>query len=216
MNTKLLAGIVGVIVVVLIVAYFLSPKANAPSDLETETQSDADAKMEEGVPTEIEEETEPTEAPEEVEAEKPTPQTVTQGPQTDSPAPAPTPQPSPEPVGKLPYDAVVVFDGGRFIPDLVTIIEGGTVRFINASDKNTKMWIASDNHPIHDRYPMKDEDTCNGNTFDQCEAVDVGEYWDFTFERTGTWGYHNHVAAKYTGDVRVMTVEEFLTRMPNY
>ena len=122
-----------------------------------------------------------------------------------------TPAPAPP---QLPYNALVVFDGGRFVPREVTIIKGGTVRFLNASDQNTKMWIATDNHPTHDRYPIKDDEKCSGNSFDECEAIKVGEYWDFTFDAEGTWGYHNDVDPKYTGSVKVMSAEDYLHQMP--
>jgi plastocyanin len=102
----------------------------------------------------------------------------------------------------------VVYDGDRFIPEKVTVIVGGAVRFVNTSDK--EMWIASDNHPTHTRYPVKSETDCKGSSFDQCVAVGSGGSWSFTFTRTGTWGYHNHMRAQDNGDVVVRTEEEYL------
>ncbi len=107
-----------------------------------------------------------------------------------------------------PYTAVVVYNGDRFIPEEVTVIAGGTVRFVNTSDK--EMWVASDNHPTHTRYPIKDESDCRGSSFDQCKAVGGGESWSFAFTRTGTWGYHNHMRAQDGGEVVVRTEEEYL------
>ena len=108
----------------------------------------------------------------------------------------------------LPYSATVFYDGDRFIPDTVTIIEGGTVRFMNTGTE--KMWIGADNHPTHDRYPIKNDTDCLGSSFDQCTAVGNGISWSYTFARTGTWGYHNHTRARDTGSVIVMTKEEYL------
>ena len=111
----------------------------------------------------------------------------------------------------LPYTATVVYNGENFIPEEVTVIEGGTVKFVNTSDK--KMWIATDNHPTHDRYPIKSETSCSGNAFDQCTSVTRGGSWSFTFDRTSTWGYHNHSGAAARGKVVVMTAENYLERL---
>ncbi len=119
-----------------------------------------------------------------------------------------SPKTSAKPTPSLPFSAVVVYDGDRFIPDKVTVIAGGAVRFVNTS--NQEMWIASDNHPTHTRYPVKSETDCKGSSFDQCAAIGSGESWSFTFTRTGTWGYHNHIHAQDTGDVVVRTEEEYL------
>ena len=125
---------------------------------------------------------------------------------------APKPQaPTTPPVKKsppLPYSAVITYDGGKFVPEEVTIIEGGTVRFVNQSDIG--MWIASDNHPMHDRYPIKSSSDCGGSSFDQCASVSTGKSWSFTFERVGTWGFHNDERARDTGSVKVMRAEEYL------
>ncbi len=123
------------------------------------------------------------------------------------------PKPTPAPVATtkaptLPYSATIVYDGDRFIPEMVTIIEGGTVRFMNTSTE--KMWIGADNHPAHDRYPVKSEGDCLGSSFDQCASVGSGASWSYTFTRTGTWGYHNHARARDTGSVKVMTSEEYI------
>lgn len=209
MDTKL-AIVLGVILAILAGVYFLSPQANAPSDVQEQTTevSDPDA----DTPSDTSGSTTETIIEETSDTTETTPAPVTQKPVTSTPTPAPSTQ---APAEQVPYDAVVIFDGGRFIPDEVTIIKGGTVRFINATDKqNGKMWIATDNHPTHDRYPIKDSESCSGNAFDECEGIEAGEYWDFAFTETGTWGYHNEADAKYTGSVKVMTVEDFLNRWP--
>lgn len=129
------------------------------------------------------------------------------------PAPKPVPKTSTTPTAAapaVPYAATIVYTGTRFIPDEVTIVEGGTVRFLNTS--TGKMWIASDNHPKHDRYPVKSETDCAGSSFDQCTSVDANGSWSFTFTRTGTWGFHNHLRAQDTGKIVVMTKEDYVKR----
>lgn len=135
---------------------------------------------------------------------------------TASPSAAPVAKPTtgttPKPQANLslPYTATVVYTGTRFVPDEVVIIEGGTIRFYNQSTE--KMWIASDNHPTHDRYPVKSETSCSGNSFDACASVSNGGAWTFAFTETGTWGFHNHVRAQDGGDVVVMTKEDYIKK----
>jgi plastocyanin len=133
-----------------------------------------------------------------------------QGMAPSTPATEQTTTPAPKPVtqANIPYTATVVYTGTEFVPEEITVIEGGTVTFVNQS--NEKMWIATDNHPTHDRYPIKNETSCSGNTFDQCASIGKGGSWSFTFSRLGTWGYHNHALASDKGKVRVMTKEDYL------
>ena len=49
----------------------------------------------------------------------------------------------------------VLYTNSGFQPGSVEIKAGGTVTFLNQSDK--KMWVASDPHPTHTNYPGFDE-----------------------------------------------------------
>jgi hypothetical protein len=124
--------------------------------------------------------------------------------QTTMPPPQTTPS-----APTLPYSATIIYDGGRFIPDEVTIVEGGTVRFINNSEY-VKMWIASNNHPTHTIYPIKTDSDCKGSSFDQCASVGLSGSWSFKFDRFGDWGFHNHERGKDTGKVHVLRVADYL------
>lgn len=102
---------------------------------------------------------------------------------------------------------VVTLTDAGFTPKTVTIERGQTVRFVNASSRS--MWVGSDDHPTHTGYDgtstrehCADGEATNG-TFDQCEATPQGEHWDYAFEKSGTFGYHNHVGASNTGTVIV-------------
>lgn len=104
------------------------------------------------------------------------------------------------------FTVVTLTDAG-FSPATVTVAAGETVRFINDSSRG--MWVGSDDHPTHTQYDgtstrehCADGVSTNG-TFDQCRAVERGDYWDYTFERAGTFGYHNHVGSSSTGTVVV-------------
>jgi len=86
--------------------------------------------------------------------------------------------------------AVTYSDSG-FSPAAITVKAGNTVIFKNQSSRN--MWVASDPHPIHTDYPE----------FDAKKGIAMGESYSFTFTKTGTWKYHNHLKSSDTGTVIV-------------
>lgn len=96
----------------------------------------------------------------------------------------------------------VTYSGGTFTPSSLTIEKGETVVFRNES--GSKMWVASDAHPTHTEYDGSSlGDHCEGGTgesFDQCAAGDI---YRFTFERSGSWEYHNHLNPTAVGTVVV-------------
>lgn len=106
-----------------------------------------------------------------------------------------------------PAFATVTLTENGFSPSTVTVARGETVRFINDSARG--MWVASDEHPTHTDYDgTSTREHCadgapSGSTFDQCAAVEKGEFWDYTFEKSGTFSFHNHVGATNTGTVVV-------------
>ena len=69
--------------------------------------------------------------------------------------------------------------------------KGTTVVFENAGDEDH--WPASDDHPTHDLYPG----------FDPEKPLKPGSEWSFTFDRPGSWGYHDHLNPYLTGEVVV-------------
>lgn len=85
----------------------------------------------------------------------------------------------------------VTFDGEAFEPQAITVSSGTTVRFVNESDGD--FWPASDPHPQHTDLPE----------FDAQEGIEAGEVYEFTFEETGEWGYHDHLNSAITGTVIV-------------
>lgn len=72
------------------------------------------------------------------------------------------------------------------------IIKKGTkIKFQNTS--GTLRWPASDLHPSHLIYPE----------FDSKEPVQKDGAWEFVFDKTGEWTYHDHLAPYITGKVVV-------------
>lgn len=85
----------------------------------------------------------------------------------------------------------VVYTNEDFTPKKISIKKGQTVKFINNSDR--KMWVASNDHPMHLIYPE----------FDQKEITLRGSVYEFKFEKTGNWDYHNHLVSSHGGTIEV-------------
>lgn len=86
-----------------------------------------------------------------------------------------------------------------FDPNSLTINQGDTVIFMNNSSR--AFWPASDIHPTHGSYPEKGG--CIGSAFDACSSIEPNQTYSFTFNEKGTWGFHNHLRANYTGVIIV-------------
>lgn len=106
-----------------------------------------------------------------------------------------------EPMGDPIFHALVSYTNDGFDPATVTIQKGETVRFVNQADAG--MWVGGDNHPTHTQYPESSEGDCSGTSFDTCRALQAGEFWEFTFNVVGEWGFHNHVRAGDSGTIIV-------------
>lgn len=101
-----------------------------------------------------------------------------------------------------PMSGSVSYNGSAFSPPQVIIKKGGTVTFTSTGGN---MWVASASHPDHTVYggttrSQHCPDT-SGTAFDQCGP---GTSYSFTFNKVGTWGYHNHLNASLFGKVVVV------------
>ena len=106
-------------------------------------------------------------------------------------------------VNTAPMTATITYSGSTYSPQEVTIKKGGTVTWKNASGAN--MWVASAQHPTHTAYSGTSRtehcpDTSR-TAFDQC--VGGGDY-SFTFAKTGTWNYHDHLNPSVFGKIVVV------------
>jgi len=97
---------------------------------------------------------------------------------------------------------IITFTDSGFSLDTVTIKKGESVTWVNQS--NEGMWVASAAHPTHIVYSgtaLNEHCPDTADTaFDQCGT---GNSYTFTFDKTGTWKYHNHVDASKTGTIVV-------------
>lgn len=103
----------------------------------------------------------------------------------------------------IPLSSTVNYDGTSFSPASVTIKQGGTVSF-----KSSKtMWLASAHHPTHSVYDGTNLQThCAASytgpkPFDECSS---GTSFDFMFNKTGSWRYHDHLSAGSSGTIVVV------------
>ena len=111
-------------------------------------------------------------------------------------------QPTLPPAKNVPMTATIVYGPNGFSPSTITIAKGSTVTFTNQG--NDEMWIASNPHPTHEGYSGTTKnhhcpDTA-GVAFDQCST---GTSYSFTFQKVGSWGYHNHGNAGDRGTIIV-------------
>src|SRR3989338_2393609 len=84
----------------------------------------------------------------------------------------------------------------------VTIKKGGTITFVNGGGGD--MWVASAPHPAHTAYSGTSlQEHCSDAvdvSFDQCK---IGDTYSFTFDKTGSFKYHNHTNSSQFGTVVV-------------
>lgn len=92
-----------------------------------------------------------------------------------------------------------------FSPKTMTISRGEAVTFVN--QKSTSAWPASDIHPTHTLYDgtSLSEHCQDGSesSFDACEGLSSEETYEFTFDKTGEWKYHDHLNPSDTGTIIV-------------
>ncbi|MBY0539753.1 hypothetical protein K2P56_05010 [Patescibacteria group bacterium] len=98
-----------------------------------------------------------------------------------------------------------------FVPAAIEISQGATVRFQNID--TTPHWPAANIHPTHARYPGSDARKCGTFEqpllFDSCKGIAPGEHYDFTFEKSGLWGLHDHLYPQFFGEIKVAAVSEY-------
>ena len=104
-----------------------------------------------------------------------------------------------------------------FEPQTITIPVNSAVVWTNTSEK--QMWVASDPHPAHNGLPGFDQSGPEGNEegshekhgFLQRSRIVMVAYahdgapaaYTYTFTKTGTWPYHNHLSPNDRGKVIV-------------
>lgn len=92
-------------------------------------------------------------------------------------------------------DAVTItYSDSGFSPSTVTVKSSGTITWINSS--STQVQVGVDPHPSH---TGNKEITGGKFTLD----LNSGQQESVTVQKTGTFGYHNHLSADETGTIVV-------------
>jgi len=123
----------------------------------------------------------------------------------ENPAVSNMPVPGNENVDEMVVTHTVTYTNAGYSPSELRIKAGETVEWENKSGQN--MWTASALHPTHIVYSGTSlESHCpdlENITFDACTEVPPGEEWSFTFQKAGSWGYHNHLNPTLFGKIVV-------------
>ncbi len=89
--------------------------------------------------------------------------------------------------------AEVDMTANGFSPSSITVKQGTVVTFKNTDTQ--PHWPASNPHPTHTDLPG----------FDALQQVQPGQTYSFTFNKIGTWGYHDHInPSEFRGSVTVV------------
>ena len=95
------------------------------------------------------------------------------------------------PVAEEQEITTIFYTDKGFSTNSIEVTVGTKVVFINQSAG--LMWVASAVHPTHQALPG----------FDQLTAVPNGTSYEYTFTKTGTWKYHDHLNPEARGVVTV-------------
>ena len=90
-----------------------------------------------------------------------------------------------------PSPITINFTDRGFNPETLTIKVGTAVTFINSSNK--AFWPASDDHPTHSIY----------KEFDAKTPIAPGNIYTFTFDKVGSWNFHDHLSPNRGGTIIV-------------
>ena len=86
---------------------------------------------------------------------------------------------------------IVTYTDEGFSPLILRVKKGDTVTFKNTS--TTGLWVASNPHPAHTALLG----------FDADRTLINGETYMYTFTQIGSWGFHNHLNARFQGTIVV-------------
>lgn len=85
----------------------------------------------------------------------------------------------------------IILKEDGFHPSSLVIKEGDTVTF--STKTGQPFWPASNVHPTHTAFP----------DFDPREPIAPGDTWSFTFNKAGTYLFHDHIASVFEGEIIV-------------
>lgn len=95
---------------------------------------------------------------------------------------------------------ITINNNGNYTPTTLTIHQNDVVIFQNSSTKD--IWPASNIHPTHGIYPE----------FDPQTPIPPGQSWQFSFTKSGTWRFHDHLTPTQTGIIHVVSGAKIQTK----
>lgn len=111
---------------------------------------------------------------------------------TNIPAPAPTDYTD----AQKGFQYLVSYTMAGFSPPSLSVNKGETVRFTNNAPTAVRIVAESGSS-----YPGSSD--CGTSALDSCKEIAHGEYWEFTFNDTGTWTYVNPLDTSKRGTITV-------------
>ena len=90
-----------------------------------------------------------------------------------------------------PKKILMIMNDSEFSPSSIEINAGDSIIFSNKG-KNQR-WPASNTHPTHEIY----------SEFDPKTPIAPGSSWEFQFNKSGTWRYHDHLSPGIRGVITV-------------
>lgn len=97
------------------------------------------------------------------------------------------------------FSVLISYTDGGFESSNVTLTVGQTVRFTNNSSHD--LWVASD-AAKSPAYPGSSD--CGSSALDSCHVLKPHDFWEFTFNKKGTWNFVNNLDKTKTGTVHVI------------
>jgi plastocyanin len=97
------------------------------------------------------------------------------------------------------FQYLVSYTDNGFEPSSLVMSRGESVRFTNNSSMN--LWIAADGSGVQ-IYPRTKE-VCGSSDLDSCKPFMPQDFWEFTFEKAGTWGIVNNLDKSKNGTIIV-------------
>lgn len=99
---------------------------------------------------------------------------------------------NPNPPQQISKNSTINITKNGFEPEKLRVKKGTKVVFVNNS--TDLRWPASNLHPTHLVFPQ----------FDPKKPISKGGKWEFKFDKSGVWHFHDHILPHLTGTITVV------------
>jgi plastocyanin len=91
------------------------------------------------------------------------------------------------------FQVLISYTDRGFQPSTATVHPGDTVRFTNNSSRDLRVEAHGNLYP--------GTSDCGASAFDSCTPVSPKHFWEFTFDKAGTWNFINALNPQDLGTV---------------